>query len=278
MRKVGVRLGSEEIKEFRKRVYRYYRKNGRDLAWRRTDDPYKILISEIMLQQTHVQRVKTKYEEFLATFPDIYSIERSSLRKLLKEWKGLGYNRRALNLKRIAKIVIDRFEGRIPSSVEELESLPGIGTATARSVRVFAFNKPEVFVETNIRSVYIHHFFPGRTGVKDSEIFPLVEWTLDRKNPRKWYSALMDYGVEIKKRFSNPGRKSGTYRKQAAFLGSHRQIRGEILRILTEKGRISLRTLLKNLSYNETRIKRALTELEREGFLRVNKRSVTLTR
>jgi A/G-specific adenine glycosylase len=278
MRKVRVRLGSEEIREFRKRVYRYYKKHRRDLAWRRTDDPYKILISEIMLQQTHVRRVKTKYEGFLVRFPDIYSIERSSLRELLKEWQGLGYNRRVLNLKRIAKIVVDRFEGKIPSSVEELESLPGIGTATARSVRVFAFNKPEVFLETNIRSVYIHHFFPGRIGVKDSEIFPLVEGTMDRKNPRKWYSALMDYGVEIKKRFSNPGRKSGTYRKQPAFNGSHRQIRGEILRILTDRGRISLSTLFKNLPYTETRIKKALTELEREGFLRVNRRFITLTR
>jgi A/G-specific adenine glycosylase len=217
-----------------------------------------------------------KYEGFISQFPDIYTLERASLREILSKWQGLGYNRRALFLKKLATIVVTRFKGKIPSSLEGLESLPGVGSATAHSVRVFAFNSPEVFIETNIRTVFIHHFFARRDNVRDSEILPLIEKTLDRENPRIWYYALMDYGVEIKKQFQNPSRRSKHYKKQTAFEGSNRQLRGAVVRILVEKRKIPLSTLFKNFPQEGARVKETLQELEIEGFITVGKRFVHL--
>lgn len=184
---------------FRGLVYDYYEKSGRhSLPWRNTRDPYKILVSEIMLQQTQVNRVLQKYEEFLKAFPDVGSLAEASTGEVLKIWQGLGYNRRALNLKRAAEIIKKDFRGEFPETAESLESLPGIGQSTRGAIMAFAFGTPTAFIETNIRSIYIHHFFKGEKNVHDREIMPLIEKTLDTENPRDWYYALMDYGVHLK--------------------------------------------------------------------------------
>ncbi len=149
--------------------------------------------------------------------------------EVLSCWKGLGYNRRALYLKEIARIVIDQYAAKLPDSPDELVKLPGIGSNTAGAVAAFAFNRPVVFIETNIRSVFIHHFFPDTADVRDSRILPLVEATLDRDNPRVWYWALMDYGTMLKETTANPGRRSAHYSRQSPFPGSDREIRGAIL-------------------------------------------------
>jgi len=256
------------MKLFRKLVYGYYREHGRSFPWRETRNPYHILVSEIMLQQTRTERVAEKYGEFIEAFPDFQALDRAPLAAVIRTWQGMGYNRRALALKKIARIVVTGHDGKLPSRVEELEKLPGIGTTTASEIAAFAFNEPTAFIETNIRSVFIHHFFKGKAGIKDGEILPLVEKTLDRANPRKWYYALMDYGVMLKQRFPNPGRRSAAYRQQSPFEGSNRQIRGMLLRALVEGRSSREEELAREIGAGRARVKKALEQLRDEGFVR----------
>lgn len=155
-------LSQEDIHLFHEIIYEHYREKGRKLPWRETREPYFILVSEIMLQQTPVERVIEKYRRFIATFPDFSSLAKAPLHRILEVWQGLGYNRRALALKRIAEIVIKRYDGILPSTVKILMTFPGIGRYTASAINAFAFNKPTVIIETNIRSVFIHFFFHAR--------------------------------------------------------------------------------------------------------------------
>jgi A/G-specific adenine glycosylase len=261
------KLSSQQIRRFQKRVYDHYRRNGRKLPWRKTRDPYHILLSELMLQQTQVPRVIEKYKQFLRRFPAIDSVARAPLRDVLEVWQGLGYNRRALALKRLAAIIVDHHEGKIPSDIEALKALPGVGAATAGAVCAFAFNKPAVFVETNIRSVFIHHFFQDREGVKDSEVLSIVAQTLDAKRPRQWYYALMDYGVALKERHPNPSRRSAHYTIQSPFEGSLRQVRGMILRALVKDHGITEAALAKETNRDVGRVGQCLQQLCTEGFI-----------
>jgi A/G-specific adenine glycosylase len=260
-------LSPEQIREFREEVYGYYRSYGRDLPWRNTGDPYRILVSEIMLQQTQVARVIAKYERFIRAFPDIESVACAPLRDILTLWQGLGYNRRALALKRAAQVVVAHYGGRIPSSIESLEALPGIGGVTAHAICVFAFSQPTVFVETNIRTVFIHHFFENGSDVKDKEILPLVAQTLDPENPRIWYYALMDYGVALKKRHGNPSRRSAHHQRQSPFEGSTRQIRDMILQALLKTAGLSEDILVKGFPFGAEAVRRSLKQLEREQLI-----------
>ena len=260
-------LSSQQIRRFRREVYNYYKRNGRALPWRKTRDPYKILLSELMLQQTQVGRVIEKYKAFLRRFPAIEAVACAPLRDIFEVWQGLGYNRRALALKRLATIIVDDYGGKIPSDIDVLKALPGVGAATAGAVSAFAFDKPAVFVETNIRSVFIHHFFHDRDGVKDSDILPLVTQTLDVKRPRQWYYALMDYGVALKEQHPNPSRRSAHYTKQSPFEGSLRQVRGMILRALVKDPGITEATLVDEINRDADRVGQCLRELCREGFV-----------
>jgi len=221
-----------------------------------------------MLQQTQTGRVIEKYEQFINSFPDFSPLARASLREILRVWQGLGYNRRAVALKRIAQTVMSKFHGTLPSSPEALMSLPGIGRATASAICAFAFNQPVVFIETNIRRVFIHYFFQKEKSVRDTQILPLVEETLDTSNPRKWYFALMDYGVIVKKESQNPNRRSAHYQKQTPFEGSDRQIRGMILRALTMESPISQQEIIRRLGMDPERVKKNLFHLQKEGFFK----------
>jgi A/G-specific adenine glycosylase len=260
-------LSSQEIRRFQKLVYDHYHKNGRKLPWRKTRDPYHILLSELMLQQTQVARVIDKYTELLRRFPTIESLARAPLRDVLEVWQGLGYNRRALALKRLAAIIVDDYGGKIPPHIEALQALPGVGAATAGAVCAFSFNKPAVFVETNIRSVFIHYFFHDRDGVKDNEILPLVAQTLDTKRPRRWYYALMDYGVALKERHPNPSRRSAHHTIQSPFEGSLRQVRGMILRALVKDSGMTEAALVKGIDRDVDRVGECLRQLCKEGFV-----------
>jgi A/G-specific adenine glycosylase len=253
---------------FQKTIYDYYRKAGRDLPWRRTDNPYHILVSEIMLQQTQVERVLEKYAYFVGLFGGFPELARAELKDVLKAWQGLGYNRRALMLRDLAGIVVERYHGALPTTEGELLELPGIGKATAGSIRAFAFNMPSVFIETNIRRAFIHHFFQYSAKVRDVEILPLVEETLDRHNPRTWYYALMDYGSMLKKEIENPNRRSAHYQKQPPFERSDRKIRGEILRILLCGRYVSDKEVCATIGADGERIRRILLQLEKEGLVR----------
>lgn len=254
-------------RRFQKIIYTYYRDNKRTLPWRTNINPYRILVSEIMLQQTQVDRVTEKYRNFIATFPTFKALAQAPLPKVLHAWQGLGYNRRALALKKTAALVTKNHNGKLSKIPEELEKLPGIGPATARSIAAFAFNVPTVFIETNIRTVFIHFFFPKTKNVTDTDILPLVEQTLDTQNPARWYSALMDYGTMLKKKHGNASRRSAHYVRQAPFKGSNRQIRGMILKLLTEQSTISQTQLAHHIQRPESHIKKSLSQLKQEGFI-----------
>jgi A/G-specific adenine glycosylase len=259
-------LTPDSIKAFQALIYNYYSIHGRSFPWREPTNPYHILVSEFMLQQTQTQRVVAKYSQFIKTFPNFYALAEAPFKDVLTVWQGLGYNRRALNLKKTAEIIVARFHGNVPSDVFVLETFPGIGRTTARAIAAFAFSKPVVFVETNIRTVYIHFFFHEQEHVKDKEILPIVKETLDYENSREWYYALMDYGVMLKKLEKNPGRKSALYQKQSPFEGSDRQIRGKILHILLETPQPK-EVIIKECGPPQ-RVMRIIHQLEKEGFIK----------
>lgn len=256
-----------QVRRFRALIRAHYRNHRSNLPWRNTDNPYYILVSEVMLQQTQVARVLVKYESFLRRFPTIHSLAGAPFRDVLAEWQGMGYNRRAKALKDLSRLVVRDYGGKIPGTEEALCSFPGIGRATARAILAFAFNKPSVFIETNIRTVYIHCFFKGASLVSDPELVPFIEGTLDRKNPREWYYALMDFGVFLKQRFPELLAKSKHYVKQSRFEGSRRQIRGMILKLTSAQGSIDLHEIARVIPKNKNQLKSILKELVNEGFL-----------
>ena len=249
---------------FRGFVWRHYKAHGRhDLPWRKTKDPYKILVSEIMLQQTQVQRVIAKYEEFLKAFPTVRVLAAASLSDVLKVWIGLGYNRRAKFLHDAAKQIVERNSGKFPKTYTELRALPGVGDYTAKAIRVFAFNQPEVLIETNIRGALLHHFFPPSRNVPDAKLIPILEQLLHTiSNSREWFNALMDYGSHLKQLYPNPSRRSRHHVKQSKFEGSLRQVRGAILRAHTQGEEVSD---LRNRYSNQFIL--AMQSLKRDGLI-----------
>ncbi len=261
---------------FKRTIWTHYRRAGRKtLPWRRTRDPYAIFVSEIMLQQTQVSRVGGYYEKFIKRFPDFRSLAHARTGDVLAAWQGLGYNRRALFLKRAAETIMEKYGGRLPCDRAALESLPGIGKGTSGSIMAFAFNVPEVFIETNIRRVFIHFFFAKRRRVTDAELERYIGSSVDRKNAREWYWALMDYGAALPvmgaaaKKEANPNRRSAHYTKQAAFTGSDRQLRGRMLRtVLSQKGRrATFSDLLITFAVPRKRLEKIAAGLEKEGFI-----------
>ncbi|MCX8042953.1 MAG: A/G-specific adenine glycosylase [Desulfobacterota bacterium] len=267
-RNPSVQLPSRStIRSFQRRILAYYQCCGRKLPWRQTHDPWHILISEVMLQQTQVERVLVKFNDFIKKFPDPASLDRAPLHAVLAAWSGLGYNRRALALKKCARILCARHQGRVPEEYETLLSLPGIGPSTAAAVCVFAFNKPLVFIETNIRTVYLHVFFPKDHAVSDQKLLPVVAETLYQKDPRTWYNALMDYGAYLKRQGNNPGRRSSQYTRQQPFRGSDRELRGSVLKLLLAKSPLTLTGIVKATGNDAQRVRSIVEQLVAEGFI-----------
>ena len=256
------------ISSFRKKIYGYYDQHGRDLPWRKKLNPYRVLVSEIMLQQTQVERVIDKFQEFLEAFPDFNSLAHAPLPRLLKIWQGMGYNRRVLALKALAQKVVAEHRGMLPREPEQLIALPGIGPYTAGAIAAFAFNRPVVFMDTNIRRVYIHEFFHDRDDIHDDEIIPFLERTMDAGHPRKWYNALMDYGTMLKKEHVNPNRRSAHYARQSPFENSNRQVRGTILKVLVTESQLSSAQIVKRTGMDSERVKQNLVQLMEEGFIK----------
>ncbi len=261
------KLSPAAIRDFQETIYRYYLKHKRDFPWRSTDNQYFILVSEIMLQQTQVERVIEKYKKFISIFPDFSTLARANLKEVFTVWHGLGYNRRALSLLNIAQTVMTRYGGNLPVTVEELEALPGIGKATAGAILAFAFNIPVVLIETNIRRVFIHHFFHNSGSIKDRDILLFIEQTLDRAHPRKWYYALMDYGSMLKRQGENPNRRSAGYRQQSPFEGSDRKIRGRLLELLIGLT-MPEKAIVQKMGADPERVKKILVQLKKEGLIR----------
>jgi A/G-specific adenine glycosylase len=271
-----------EIALFSKTIWGFYKKYGRDLPWRHDITPYRVVVSEIMLQQTQAPRVVRKFDPFIKKFPSFSALAKASTLEVLKEWQGLGYNRRGLNLHKLAKIVVEKYSGKLPQTYDELLDLPGIGPNTAGSILAFAFNIPHPFIETNIRSVYIHFFFlevekkEGRKAckkIKDDQLFPFIEKTLDEKNPREWYYALMDYGAYLKRTLPNPSRRSAHHVRQSKFEGSNRQLRSRLLRFVMTgpKTLLEIERECADRVHTIEQVKKNLVDLEKEGFIKEEK-------
>ena len=272
---MGISL--ERLEEFSATVWERGRELYRDLPWRDTHDPYAILLSEVMLQQTQVSRVMGRWEQWLETFPTIADLASAPLPPVLELWQGMGYNRRALNLKRCAEEVVAMHDGVVPSDKKALLALPGIGPSTSAGVRIFAFRQSDMYLETNVRAVFIHELFPGRESVADKELVSLVEATCPQDaRVRAWYYALLDYGAYLKKTMPNPTRRSKHYTRQSKFEGSHRQKRAYLLRRVIDDA-LSTEDLARDLAQSERasgrqepsveEVRAILDELEREGFV-----------
>lgn len=265
-----------EMAAFRRTVWNHYRKNGRhNLPWRTTRNPYRILVSEIMLQQTQVERVRPFYAKFLTRFPDVKALAAATLSEVIAAWQGLGYNRRAKMLHACAKEIV-RTGGKFPRTTEELEMLPGIGPYTARAVAAFAFNEDGVLIETNIRTVVIHHFFARTKKILDAEIEKILAKALPKGKAREWYAALMDYGAFLKRSGISHNERSKGYAKQKAFAGSVRQARGALLKELVRRSatRSSLLRLLGK--ERQEQVQQALQALVREGIVMHSRGRYTL--
>ena len=261
-----MRLSSSEVGAFREQVWEYYRQAGRRMPWRDDPSPYRVLVSELMLQQTQVSRVVPKFETFMYTCDSFASLANVPLSTVLELWSGLGYNRRAKYLHQTARIVVHDYDGLLPSSRDELIKLPGVGTNTAGAILAYAYNQPVVFIETNIRTVYFHHFYADHADqVSDKQLETLVEQTLDRDNPREWYWALMDYGAFLKKTVGGRLSSSSHYVKQTPLKGSAREMRGRILRALIT-GKQDEQLLRETVLWDE-RFEPALAALSREGLI-----------
>lgn len=263
------KLSTEEIQSFQNFIWEFYAANKRGFAWRNTDNPYYVVVSELMLQQTQTHRVEPKFEQFICEFPDFESLAQASLRDVLSLWQGLGYNRRGKYLAQIAQAVMREHGGALPDDPEKLVAFPGVGPYTAGSICAFAFNKPTVFIETNIRAVFLHTFYRDLQKVSDSELLPLIGATVDQINPREWYYALMDYGVVLKKNGKNPNIRSKHHAVQSKFEGSDRQIRGRIIALLTQYPQLQLSGLCEQIDGTQAaRIDRILAQLCKDGMIK----------
>jgi len=258
----------DDIQASRKFLLEKGNEHYRNLPWRGEISPWHILISEVMLQQTQVSRVVQIFSRWREDFPYPSSLASISISEVLSAWSGLGYNRRALALHQTAKILAEAYSDAVPASELELRSLPGIGQYTSRAILAFAFDIPTVFLETNIRSVYIRHFFDDVALVEDRQLEDIGEVLLDREHPRSWYTALMDYGAWLKAHEENYARKSLTFRSQTTFKGSERQLRGAILKSLLASSPQTLSALAAQVQSNETRVWICAEKLEKEGFVK----------
>ena len=263
-----------EITVFRSAIKEFYTKHGRIQPWRYSTNTYHVLVSEMMLQQTQVPRVLEKFPQFIERFPTYDALAAATLEEIMMAWQGLGYNRRARFLREIAITICSEHDGILPQDPDVLVTFPGIGPATAGSLCAFAYNEPVVFIETNIRRVFIHSFFEVReTKIHDNELYPLVLAALDYDNPREWYYALMDYGYMLAKQGSNPNKHSAHYARQSTFEGSDRQIRGAVLRALIQQGRLSEDEIKNSITvdtshpWNYERLKQVLDSLTRDHLI-----------
>jgi A/G-specific adenine glycosylase len=256
-------IDARKVAVFRRAVWKYWKEHGRhELPWRKTVDPYRILVSEVMLQQTQVPRVIEKYKEFLRAFPNVRTLARADLSHVLRVWSGLGYNRRAKFLHEAARAIVMRHRGAVPRELSALRALPGFGPYTAAAVRVFAFNEPDVLLETNVRTAVIHHFFADADDIHDKQVAPIAAAAARGQDPRQWHSALFDYGVYLKATHGNASRKSAHYVRQSTFDGSLRQVRGAVLKTLAAGNPVS------SLSARfGDRLEQALSSLATEGLI-----------
>ena len=271
-------MDDKDARAFRDLVYGSAAKCWRELPWRRINDPYAIMVSEFMLQQTQVPRVVPKFIAWMERFPTLARLAVAPADEVLGLWSGLGYNRRALALHRASQLLTENFGGRVPDDESALRELPGIGAYTSRAILAFAFDKPTVFLETNIRTVLLKHFFPGGNGVSDKALEKMAANVLDEAAPRRWYTALMDYGAELKRVEGNHSVRGAAYKKQAPFATSFRRVRGAVLKSLVEKKNVGIEELYASLPFSRENIEKCAEILAREGFARYDGENLSIFR
>lgn len=257
----------QALVDFVRHITMFYRQKGRTFPWRESYDPYQILVSEIMLQQTQTSRVEPKYLAFLERWPTLEALSEASLSELLALWQGLGYPRRALALLEIAKrSAVEGYQLRLDS--EYLRTLPQVGEATTAALLAFCCNAKSIYLETNIRRALIYYFCAEQEQVPDRSLKELlgrlVNLVADR---RLWYYALMDYGVYLRQLGQNPNQRSRHYVKQLPYQNSNRKLRGQILNLLLEQGELSLPVAEAKIDFSAQRIKQAIASLVEEGFI-----------
>lgn len=250
--------------EFRELVWNEARARYRDMPWR--DDPsfYHVLVSEVMLQQTQVSRALIKFDEFMAAFPTIEDLATASLADVLRVWTGLGYNRRAKFLWQAAQQVVANGQ---PKTAKDLERLSGVGKNTAGAIMNYVYEVATPFIETNIRTVYIHHFFADSFEVTDKELLALVESTMDTEQPRQWFWTLMDYGSYLKSTQGALLNQSKHYKKQSPLKGSVREVRGQIIRELAVN--LMTEAALREAVNADERFELALVGLVKDGLVQI---------
>jgi A/G-specific adenine glycosylase len=255
-----------KIAEFKEAVLTNYRQQGRKFPWHYAE-PWGVMVSEFMLQQTRTERVIPYWENWMKLWPQPKDLAEASMEDALRAWSGLGYNRRCRYLKESAAIIADENDGKVPETPLALLLLPGVGPYMSAAIACFAYNYPAVFIETNIRSAVIHHFFPNRDDVRDSEIIPILEAALVRDDPRTWYYALMDYGAFLKSTTANPSRRSAHYTRQSPFNGSFRQARGKVIKALVSIGQCSAEELKLASGLEDEKLYEVLEKLKKESFV-----------
>jgi A/G-specific adenine glycosylase len=255
-------LTPERIKEFQKKVFSFYKKNERMLPWRKTTDPYKILLSELMLQQTQVNRVILYYEKWITRWPTIHALASASRVEVLQAWMGLGYNTRAMNLHKAARKIVTQFDSDVLEAMKQYKEIPGVGRYTSQAVQIFSTNADLVTVDTNIRRIFIKEFHLPET-VSDKELWRLAEQCLPKGRSRKWHNALMDYGA-LHLTAQKTGIKPKT--QQSRFEGSDRQLRARIIRILLQNDE-SLMNISRILNVERSWLQRILEKLISEDII-----------
>ncbi len=281
-------------KQFQEHIWRWYTRHRRDLPWRPPfslnqkkiskdwceEHTYEIFISEIMLQQTQVDRVIPFFERFISELPDWEALAQCPQPKLLRLWKGLGYNRRALNTKKAALHILKEHKGNLPTDRESLKRIPNVGEYTSAALMNFAHSIPTALIETNVRTVFFHHLFPNQSDISDTQIMKKVEATFKKDTPREWMYALMDYGSHLRSEGVKITSKSKHYTKQSTFKGSKREVRGKILEILLHEPKLKVEILEQKIAdelpNNENNTLHIIRDLSTENFLTLDKDLVTL--
>lgn len=266
-----------EAEAFRSLVYKKAAAAYRDLPWRNYRDPYAIMVSEFMLQQTQVARVAPKFIEWIQRFPNPPALAAAAPEDVLRLWNGLGYNRRALALASASRVITEKYHGRVPEEESNLRALPGIGPYTARAIMAFAFDLPTVFLETNIRTVILRHYFPDQTMVEDKRLEAVAALTLDATHPCKWYTALMDYGAELKRVEGNHAKRGASYKPQSPYMTSRRRIRGMVLKHVLESKVLSMDELCSSLPFSAEQLNECVVLLASEGFIQFKGSVISVT-
>ncbi|MFO7677727.1 MAG: Fe-S cluster assembly protein HesB [Thermoplasmatota archaeon] len=259
-------LDESQIIQLQNKILLYYKANGRDLPWRKTTDPYKILISELMLQQTQVSRVIEYYNKWITTWPNNSLLAEAKRKDVLHAWMGLGYNTRGINLHKASQIIVEDYQGDVIKAMKNYKKIPGIGKYTSQAVQIFSINADIVTVDTNIRRIFMYEFnLPA--DISDSEIWNIAQRCLPKGKSREWHNALMDYGAMYL-----TSKKTGIPPKtiQSKFEGSDRQIRAQILRQLLNKP-VAVKDLQQQYQYESDRLLKILEKMKKQGIIKKEK-------